>query len=1001
MTTPTRQPQNVVSIDGGADQKIDDGSITLDALTVPYGTADVILPYTPSAAALDDIDPRDDIRAVLTCSATGHWVTVPPVYSAWATQRTNQATNPSFEATSGTVEVRRNLMPDPRASSGSGFNARAGGTGAVAVLSTETVTAPPGTNLTSAQRTTITTPPSSGSTWLRVERTSVITVTASTVYTFSAWVRTNISGRGGQVIIIWRTSGGALISESPATLPATPGEWRRISVTATAPATAAQAQLQIGVDAGSTAGAYTEGTGWLFQASPILGSYFDGGFQSEPDADLTSHWIGTPNGSASTLTGPGVASTVAPGGALSSTQWFASGASSARVIPRGTSSDTYVAPGGDSGFQLGMQAGMTYTALATIRLAAAQTGTLHTRARRIVAFTSGAVTETPSTTAPNAAGVTQLSVTFTVPAGATGAWVRLYNGASAGNGDVWWDDFMLIEGTYTGDYFDGATPDPGPLERYEWTGTANASTSVYQTRTITTPPTVVWEPDAVRVFDLGIRERTIDHAAKTVHLLCTTDESMLMDHAALAQDTGALPLQASLRSIVNYVLGKAIPGASLQPGPDFDMTTYTPTTNILNNSGWRASVLGWVFSNNNGASTGAPIRAAMTAGDTTATEPNIAFKATASSLAANAAAGFYNNGGDSVASAPTFVTVTPGQTLNARLWMKSSAAATFRIGFQFANSTGVNAGAIYGASVAVPANTWTLVKGSVVVPANAARLGTFCYTQPPYPAASYNLETAGWVVTSDGRVPDEFFDGTTTDRTGYDYQWTGPTNASPSRRAATIDRLPEVLIWTPGVSAWEFLEPLTSSAGLRLFCDEERAWRMLDPATYLLPGFVRMSGDNSTEGTDLISRMNAEVFATGVVVRYSWLDSEGVPQTATDAAGTPAKVFVVEYKRAYPGPGAAAAILARRNGMGRAQAATALVDWDATPAMTASMFLPNTIEQQGKVSSVTFDLGDAATMQVGTAGLVEIPPGVIDALDGTIDGLVGTIDNLNPIARRP
>ena len=36
--------------------------------------------------------------------------------------------------------------------------------------------------------------------------------------------------------------------------------------------------------------------------------------------------------------------------------------------------------------------------------------------------------------------------------------LSLYNGASQGNGDVWWDDLLIIEGTYTGPYFDGSTP---------------------------------------------------------------------------------------------------------------------------------------------------------------------------------------------------------------------------------------------------------------------------------------------------------------------------------------------------------------------------------------------------------------------------------------------------------------------------------------------------------------------------------------------------------------
>lgn len=219
------------------------------------------------------------------------------------------------------------------------------------------------------------------------------------------------------------------------------------------------------------------------------------------------------------------------------------------------------------------------------------------------------------------------------------------------------------------------------------------------------------------------------------------------------------------------------------------------------------------------------------------------------------------------------------------------------------------------------------------------------------------------------------FDGATADTASYDYKWSGTAHASPSSRTAIVARPPDLFVWQPGTTAWDFLQPLITPSGLRLFCDEARVWRLIDPATYEVPGYVRISA-NAIEGIDTISREDAAVFATGVVVRYIWEDREtGDTRTAYDAAGTTSKVVVIDYARPYPGPGAAAAILTRRNGTGRTQDVSALTEWITTPGNVASITLPDTPEQQGKVISVRFSLGDDAVMSVGTRGLIDIPAG--------------------------
>ena len=71
---------------------------------------------------------------------------------------------------------------------------------------------------------------------------------------------------------------------------------------------------------------------------------------------------------------------------------------------------------------------------------------------------------------PNSVGVHQGRWFYNIPAGSV-SYFRLYNGAPAGNGDVWWDNFMLVKGEYTGPYRDGDSPG------WVWNGTAHGSTS--------------------------------------------------------------------------------------------------------------------------------------------------------------------------------------------------------------------------------------------------------------------------------------------------------------------------------------------------------------------------------------------------------------------------------------------------------------------------------------------------------------------------------------------
>ncbi len=158
------------------------------------------------------------------------------------------------------------------------------------------------------------------------------------------------------------------------------------------------------------------------------------------------------------------------------TGWAQDGTASLRITPTsGVTNDSFVNLGGDLGaIRLGMIAGRTYTVSGTIRLAAAQTGTLGGSARKMTAWyttAGGSHVQASSAAAPNAAGSTRVSVSMSIPSDAIAAWIRLYNGAFSGAGDVWWDSIMVTEGSTLPNYADGNSLN------WAWSSTVNNSSS--------------------------------------------------------------------------------------------------------------------------------------------------------------------------------------------------------------------------------------------------------------------------------------------------------------------------------------------------------------------------------------------------------------------------------------------------------------------------------------------------------------------------------------------
>lgn len=474
---------------------------------------------------------------------------------------TNMATNPSFETTSGTVEVRRNSLPQPTPAGASGWNAnnpslytatydptggrRSGaplaplaatanvgteriiatghglrtGDGIIfngspptgsppidvgtmyyvnvydanefyvctsydnavavpfvriylgVVVGTFTVTPVPTTGAKMFARNTTTPDYTIASSYavglLSWNAASRVAVVPGEVWTLSAYVRANIAFRASISVAFYNAEVQVGSTADSAVLFGSTGQWVRPSVTVTVPAgvttmgiVSLSAQTQVNPTTGTEVAWMTDG---LCEKVDTLGDFFSGS-QASTDIDLTPSWVGTANASASVLRGSGVAWVGGEYGvvAISSTLWKKSGARSLRLIPVSTGAATYVLAAGSSTGMTGMGvtfvAGRTYTVIGTIRQSAAQTGTLWAYARALTMWANS----TPggpdnllaaSESSPNEPGAHEVRLTFTLPAGADKAYLLVTNGASKGNGEVWWDDLAIVEGAYTGPYF--------------------------------------------------------------------------------------------------------------------------------------------------------------------------------------------------------------------------------------------------------------------------------------------------------------------------------------------------------------------------------------------------------------------------------------------------------------------------------------------------------------------------------------------------------------------
>jgi hypothetical protein len=210
-------------------------------------------------------------------------------------------------------------------------------------------------------------------------------------------------------------------------------------------------------------------TGLICEDAPGICTFYDAALE-----DYTFGWSGAAGSTSSRATAfLAAASAMGNGSGLRSQNWDGV-TNSVRLVPNGVASSTLIVGSSGTGYQVLLQEGHTYTVSATRRMLVALTGSIATGSYfgRIILVTTNSGTFYSDTQLPNAPGISTIVWTFTVPVGAGATTLRLGHGGTAGSGDIWWDNLMVVDGTpWAGAYRDGRSPG------WAWDGTADATPS--------------------------------------------------------------------------------------------------------------------------------------------------------------------------------------------------------------------------------------------------------------------------------------------------------------------------------------------------------------------------------------------------------------------------------------------------------------------------------------------------------------------------------------------
>lgn len=417
----------------------------------PWGVSLFTVTFDPPAHPIVDASWDESQGGVNLSVASGDpGVVIPPV--------TNLFTNPSFEAGSGTVEVRRNFVNDPLFADlpkWGGWASATDGAGRVKLT------------MPASAANNVLVPPSS---WFSSLTSGVVSAGYLVENLSTSAMSFQVRGWNGTTYVT-----GPTVTVAAGATTLVKAENQAVLAGST------YFQTRLYWTAGGIAGDQIRVSHPLTEKSPVLGAWFEPG--SPGDVDMTAAFEGATNASALLLTGvpvtglgPGPVGTI-----IQSQQWAQSGVKSLRMVgparAGGTYVDAYTIPGA-------VARGKTYTIIVSTRT----TGTLQPSSytNRVTLRTYGAAEALINgPQAQPGPGVQDLRWTVTVPddPAITSVAVRLYRDTGAPGtavGDLWWDDLTVVEGTYDGPAFSGATGSViigGVERRTQWDGAVDASTS--------------------------------------------------------------------------------------------------------------------------------------------------------------------------------------------------------------------------------------------------------------------------------------------------------------------------------------------------------------------------------------------------------------------------------------------------------------------------------------------------------------------------------------------
>ena len=301
-------------------------------------------------------------------------------------------------------------------------------------------------------------------------------VAAFTTYTMSIYIKLTAAVPNFTIQMRWKDNVGAIISDTNASVAGslTVGQWSRVSVTATSPSGATSMQPIARILAVHSSTLFYVDSLMVEQAT-FLSPYFDG--STAAAGDFTYAWTGTANQTASEERAPTVSGWTGlyTGGrvAYQSSAWNGSGAKCMAISGNRPTVDSFSMT--NTPPIAGNLGGRTFTFLANLKTMEAYPAGADGRAwgiNVVVNLSGGGQFQYNLKPTTTYLGIHEIKQTITIRSDATTmAYLRLYNG-SPNDVPIYWDNFMIVEGTYVGDYIDGTKPFS------KWDGAANASTSV-------------------------------------------------------------------------------------------------------------------------------------------------------------------------------------------------------------------------------------------------------------------------------------------------------------------------------------------------------------------------------------------------------------------------------------------------------------------------------------------------------------------------------------------